>query len=156
MSDFSKRFLEWLFYEKFLNSNFAETLIFKPIRLIYFHWKSESFYLLLIDFKIFYWKIGKYFFINRRDFNEFFHLRIRMWLLNPKTLNLFFEALNIILKIFFLILFFIITVLDLLSILLILLWILIIFKLKWLIWILRILLWNSILLRHYNILGVNS
>lgn len=156
MSDFSKRFLEWLFYEKFLNSNFTETLIFKPIRLIYFHWKGESFYLLLINLKIFYRKIGKYFFIDRRDLNKFFHLRIWMWLLNSKTLNLLFEALNVILKTFLLMISFIIAVLDCLSILLILLWILFIFKLKWLIWILRILLWNSILLRHYNILGVNS
>lgn len=156
ISDFSKRLLKWLFHEKFLNSNFTKALIFEPIRLIYFHWKCKSFYLLLIDIEIFYREISEYFFINRRDLNKFFFFRIWMWLLNSKTLDLFFEAFNVSLIIFSLKIFLIIAILDFLMILLTLLRILFIFKLKWLIRILRILIWLSILLRHYDILSVNG
>lgn len=156
MSYFSEWFLKGFFNEQFLNSDFTETFIFKPIRLIYFHWKGKSLNFLLINFKIFYWKISEYFLINWRDLNKFFYLRIWMSLLNSKTLNLFFETLYVILQFFFLLSILILLTFNILFILLIWLWILLIFKLKWLIWILWVLLRFSILLWHYNILSMNG
>ena len=156
MSYFSEWFLKRFFNEQFLNSDFTETFIFKPIRLIYFHWKGKSLNFLLINFKIFNWKISEYFLINWRDLNKFFYLRIWMSLLNSKTLNLFFETLYVILQFFFLLNNMILLTFNLLFILLIWLWILPIFKLKWLIWILWVLLRFSILLWHYYILCMNG
>lgn len=156
MSDFSEWFLKGFFNEQFLDSYFTETFIFKPIRLIYFHWKGKTFNFLLINLKIFNWKISEYFLINWRDLNKLFYLRIWMSLLNSKTLNLFFETLYVILQFFFLLNILILLTFIILFILLIWLWILLIFKLKWLIWILWVLLRFSILLWHYYILCMNG
>jgi len=157
LSDFCKTFLIRYFCKQLLNSHLAHTLILQPIRLIYLHWKSKRFYFLFINFKIFDRKICEYFFIKWRNFNEFFHLRIWMILLNSETLNLLFKTFNILQNLAFLlrILNFFRFFLEL--ILLIWLWILIIFiKLEWLIWILRILFRLSILLWHNYILSMYS